>query len=150
MRFAIVAHTATETTQELVPPRGHDLRLVVARDRVIGAIRRVAPPGEWRTNVALGARREQVVPPRQARELALAAAAAVGGALVGVDLLPADDGFVVLEVNGAVEFTQAYSLGGDVFANAVSLLTRAPVVACAGWSIRGDADPTRAGRLGAA
>ena len=112
--------------QELVPPQGYDLRLVVAGSRVIGAIRRVAAPGEWRTNVALGARREPVVPPREARELAIAAAAAVGGDLVGVDLLPSDDGFVVIEVNGAVEFTQDYAPGGDVFASAVSCLTGAP------------------------
>ena len=144
-------HATGALVQELVPPCGYDLRLVVARDRVIGAIRRVAAPGEWRTNVALGASREPVVPPREARELARAAAAAVGGALVGVDLLPTADGVVVLEVNGAVELTQAYSLGGDVFANAASLLARAPVVSCAAWSIRtGDADPTRAGRLGVA
>jgi RimK family alpha-L-glutamate ligase len=114
--------------QELVAPLGYDLRLVVAGGRVIGAIQRVAAPGEWRTNVALGARREPVVPPPQACELALAAASAVGGALVGVDLLPRDDGFVVLEVNGAVEFTQEYSLGGDIFAEAVSSLTGAPAV----------------------
>jgi RimK family alpha-L-glutamate ligase len=114
--------------QELIPPLGHDLRLVVAGGRVIGAIQRVAAPGEWRTNVALGARREPVAPPAGACELALAAAAAVGGALVGVDLLPRDDGFVVLEVNGAVEFTQEYSPGGDIFATAAACLTGAPAV----------------------
>jgi RimK family alpha-L-glutamate ligase len=105
--------------QKLVAPRGFDLRLVVARGVVIGAVKRIAPVGEWRTNVALGARREPVVPPPEACSIALAAAAAIGGDLVGVDLLPADVGtWVVLEVNGAVDFTSAYSLGDDVFAMA--------------------------------
>ena len=113
--------------QTLVPPRGFDLRLVVCRDHVAGAIRRVATPGEWRTNVALGGRREPVRPSDDACELALAAARVTGGALVGVDLLPDDDGaWTVAEVNGAVDFTGAYSLDGDVFATVRSALL-APV-----------------------
>ncbi len=109
--------------QKLVAPRGYDLRVVVARGRVIGAIRRVAAPGEWRTNVALGARREPVTPPPEAEAVAVAAAAAIGGDLVGIDLLPADVGtWVVLEVNGAVDFTSAYSLRDDVFAAACAAL----------------------------
>lgn len=109
--------------QKLVTPRGYDLRLVVARGRVVGAVRRVAAPGEWRTNVALGARREPVTPPPEACEVALAAAEAIGGDLVGVDLLPADVGtWVVLELNGAVDFTSAYSLADDVFAAAAAAL----------------------------
>ncbi len=109
--------------QKLVAPRGFDLRLVVARGRVIGAVRRVAAPGEWRTNVALGARRETVTPPAEAIEIALQAASAIQGDLVGVDLLPADVGtWVVLEVNGAVDFTGAYSIDGDVFAAATAAL----------------------------
>jgi RimK family alpha-L-glutamate ligase len=109
--------------QKLVAPRGYDLRIVVARGRVIGAVRRVAAPGEWRTNVALGARRETVVPPPEACAVATAAADAIGGDLVGVDLLPADLGtWVVLEVNGAVDFTSAYSVDDDVFAAASAAL----------------------------
>ena len=105
--------------QKLVAPRGYDLRIVVAGGRVIGAVRRVAAPGEWRTNVALGARREPVNPPDEARAIALGAAAAVGGDLVGIDLLPSDLGtWVVLEVNGAVDFNGLYTLDDDVYAEA--------------------------------
>jgi RimK family alpha-L-glutamate ligase len=135
--------------QELVPPRGHDLRLIVAAGRVLGAVRRVAQRGEWRTNVALGARRIPAVPPRDARELALAAAAAVGGDLVGVDLMEDDDGFVVIEVNGAAEFSQEYSLGGDIFANVVSSLAGAAVLSCESRRIADVIeDPVAVGRLG--
>jgi RimK family alpha-L-glutamate ligase len=110
--------------QKLVAPRGYDLRLVVARGRVIGAVKRVATTGEWRTNVALGARREPVTPPPDACAVALAGAAAIGADLVGVDLLPADAGtWVVLELNGAVDFTSVYSLEQDVFAAATTALS---------------------------
>lgn len=109
--------------QKLVAPRGYDLRLVIARNRVVGAVRRVAAAGEWRTNVALGARREPITPPPEACEVAIAGARATGGDLVGVDLLPADIGtWVVLEVNGAVDFTSLYSLDDDVFAAATAAL----------------------------
>jgi RimK family alpha-L-glutamate ligase len=109
--------------QKLVAPRGYDLRLIVARGRVIGAVRRVAAPGEWRTNVALGARREPVAPPLDACAVALAGADAIDADLVGVDLLPADAGtWVVLELNGAVDFTNVYSLDDDVFSAATAAL----------------------------
>jgi len=111
--------------QELVPPLGWDLRLVVAGGEVVGCARRVAAPGEWRTNVALGGHSEPAVPPPLARRLALEAAAAVRGDLVGVDLLPLRSGFVVSEVNGAVDFKPRYALGpGDVFRKAVHELLR--------------------------
>jgi RimK family alpha-L-glutamate ligase len=109
--------------QELVPPLGHDLRIVVAAGQVVGAVERVAAPGEWRTNVALGGKRRPVSPPQAARELALGAAAAAEVDLVGIDLLPTRDGhWIVLELNGAVEFNDEYSLDRDVFAAAAEAL----------------------------
>jgi [lysine-biosynthesis-protein LysW]--L-2-aminoadipate ligase len=103
--------------QELVPLRGYDLRLIVAGGEVVGASERVARPGEWRTNVSLGGSLRPGEPPAEARSLAIAAAAAVGADLVGVDLMPLDRGrYTVLELNGAVDFDQRYSLGsGDVY-----------------------------------
>jgi ribosomal protein S6--L-glutamate ligase len=110
--------------QELVPPIGHDLRLVVAGRRVVGAIERVAPAGEWRTNVALGGIRRPVVPPPRACELGVAAATALGIDLAGIDLLPVGAGeYVVLELNAAVEFTPEYA-AEDPYAAAVSALLR--------------------------
>lgn len=110
--------------QSLVPTEGEDLRVLVACGTVVGAIARSAAPGEWRTNVALGARRRPALPSPRARALAIAAAAAVGGDLVGVDLLPVEDGYVVLEVNGCVDFTPEYGIDDDedVFATALATL----------------------------
>jgi [lysine-biosynthesis-protein LysW]--L-2-aminoadipate ligase len=112
--------------QALVPPAGFDLRVIVAGGEVVGAIERVAAPGEWRTNIALGGRRRRVEPTPEACVLASYAAAAVGGEVVGVDLLPLPDGHhVVLEVNGAVEFTRDYSLAGrDVFEEVAKAVAR--------------------------
>ena len=118
--------------QELVPSQARDIRLLVAGGRIVGGIQRVAPQGEWRTNVSLGAARIPVTPTEEMRRLAIAAAAAVEGDFVGVDLLPVEDGYVVLEINGAVEFDRRYDLDGrDVYtevANALALPLMAPVV----------------------
>lgn len=104
--------------QELVRPTGVDLRIVVAGGEVVGAVERLAPPGEWRTNVSLGARRLPASPTEEARRLAIDAVGAVGLDLAGVDLVRrADRSLVVLEVNGAVDFTSEYGLdGADPFA----------------------------------
>jgi len=101
--------------QELLPSPGRDLRLLVAGGDVIGAGERLAAPGEWRTNVSLGGTKRPVDPPPRARQLARAAAAAVGGDLVGVDLLPVGADYAVVELNGAVDFDEGYSRSGDLY-----------------------------------
>ena len=48
--------------------------------------------------------------------MAIAAAGAIEADFVGVDLLPLEDGYCVIELNGAVEFDRQYDLGGhDVY-----------------------------------
>ena len=102
--------------QAVLPTRGFDLRLLVAGGRVVGAVERHARSGEWRTNVSVGAERLATTPDAEASALAVAAATAVGADLVGVDLMPLPDGgYAVIELNGAVDFTQEYSLDGDIY-----------------------------------
>jgi RimK family alpha-L-glutamate ligase len=108
--------------QELVPPMGWDARLVVAGGRIVGAARRIAAPGEWRTNVSLGGHSVPFRPPTLARTLAVLAADALHADLVGVDLLPTRNGWIVAEVNGAVDFRPWY--GEDVFRWAIVELLR--------------------------
>ena len=111
--------------QEFVQPLGWDLRVVVAGGRVVGAARRIAAAGEWRTSVALGGRSEPFAPPPLARTLALSAAAAIHADLAGVDLMPTRNGYVISEVNGAVDFHPYYALDFEnVFTETVLELLR--------------------------
>jgi RimK family alpha-L-glutamate ligase len=87
--------------QRAIDHDGCDIRVFVVGGRVVGAIERRAPAGEWRTNVARGAVTRPFELPPAWEAFALRAAAAVGADYAGVDLLPARDGSLfVLEVNG--------------------------------------------------
>ena len=87
--------------QRAIDHSGHDLRVFVVGGRVLGAIERRAPAGEWRTNVAIGGSATAVDISPEIEQVALRAAAAVGADYAGIDVLPARDGSLyVLEVNG--------------------------------------------------
>ena len=112
---------AGAVVQEFVDHAGYDLRLIVSGGTVVGSASRRPAVGEWRTNVALGAVIERVSPDRSASEIAVAATTTLGLDLAGVDLLATSTGYVVIEVNGAVEFRPLYSTG-DVFSAAMAQL----------------------------
>jgi RimK family alpha-L-glutamate ligase len=87
--------------QRVIDHGGRDIRVFVLGGRVLGAIERHAPDGQWRTNVSLGGAAQPIALPRAWEEMALRAAAVVGTDYAGVDLLPSSDGSMfVLEVNG--------------------------------------------------
>lgn len=90
--------------QEMVkrPPR--DLRVFVIGEEVPVAIYRINESGDWRTNTARGGKVENCPITGEIRELALKAAASVGGGVFGVDMMECSEGLVVHEINSTVEF----------------------------------------------
>ena len=83
---------------------GRDLRVLVVGGRVLGAMSREAPPGEFRANVAKGARVSGYPLDDVLSSLALRAARAMGLDIAGVDLLFSADGYLIVEVNSAPGF----------------------------------------------
>jgi RimK family alpha-L-glutamate ligase len=94
--------------------RHHDLRVYVVGDRVVGAMNRYAPDGEWRTNVALGGEVEDMTGnlPTEVRQMALDAVDAIGLDYAGVDIVQGEDGYYVLEVNPTAGFRGLFKASG--------------------------------------
>ena len=86
--------------QRAIEHSGHDVRAFVVGGEVIAAIARVAPAGDWRTNVAVGGSARPLDLPERWTRLAVRAAEAVGAVYAGVDLIESRGGeLFVLEVN---------------------------------------------------
>jgi [lysine-biosynthesis-protein LysW]--L-2-aminoadipate ligase len=97
--------------QEMIdrPPR--DIRCIVVGDQLVTAIYRYSAENEWRTNVARGGKAELTPITKELEDLALKAAKAVGGGILGVDMMEDKKrGLIVHEVNNTVEFHGAASV----------------------------------------
>ena len=89
--------------QEYIDKPQRDIRAFVVGDETICAIYRYSD--HWITNTARGGRAENCPVTPQIGQLSLAAAEAVGGGVVAVDILETDDGrMLVNEVNYTMEF----------------------------------------------
>jgi ribosomal protein S6--L-glutamate ligase len=80
-------------------PIDRDMRVVVVGQKIVHAYWRIAPLGEFRTNVALGARICLDPLPQEALDLALNTARACGWDDVGIDVCQSHGNFYVLEGN---------------------------------------------------
>jgi ribosomal protein S6--L-glutamate ligase len=81
--------------------RGVDYRAIVIGGRVVAAMERRAVEGEFRSNLHRGGSATAVELDPEFERTALAAAEVLGLNIAGVDLLPSDDGPMVLEVNSS-------------------------------------------------
>ncbi|WP_312830837.1 30S ribosomal protein S6--L-glutamate ligase [Pantoea eucrina] len=81
--------------------RGRDIRCLVIGDRVVAAIGREAKEGEFRSNLHRGGTAHPVTISDRERDIAIKAAATLGLAVAGVDILRASRGPLVMEVNAS-------------------------------------------------
>jgi [lysine-biosynthesis-protein LysW]--L-2-aminoadipate ligase len=98
--------------QEHIDKPGRDIKSYVAGDRVVCAIYKHAVD-DWRTNTAIGGAATPCPITPELTELAVAAARAVGGGFLGVDILLDQDGRMYAnEVNHTPEFHGAIDATG--------------------------------------
>ncbi|WP_330630204.1 lysine biosynthesis protein LysX [Halocatena halophila] len=89
--------------QEFVAKPDRDVRVLATDGEPIAGM--VRSSDHWLTNAAQGAETATFEPDERARELVAAASDAVGGGLLGIDLMETADGdYTVHEVNHTVEF----------------------------------------------
>jgi [lysine-biosynthesis-protein LysW]--L-2-aminoadipate ligase len=97
--------------QEYIKKPGRDIRAFVIGDETIGAIYRTSE--HWITNTARGAAATNCPLTPELNRICIAAARAVGGGIVGVDLLEDQErGYLVNEVNYTIEFRNSIATTG--------------------------------------
>lgn len=81
--------------------KGRDIRALVVGDRVVAAMRRRAQGDEFRSNLHRGGTSEIVKLDEEFERVAVQSAQIMGLRVAGVDMLEAEDGPLVLEVNSS-------------------------------------------------
>jgi ribosomal protein S6--L-glutamate ligase len=81
--------------------KGADIRAFVVDGEVVGAMRRQAKEGEFRSNLHRGASATVVKLTREEKKAAIVAAKKMGLGVAGVDMLPSNRGPLIVEVNSS-------------------------------------------------
>ncbi|MCG3133167.1 MAG: Ribosomal protein S6--L-glutamate ligase [Planctomycetes bacterium] len=81
--------------------KGSDIRCFVVGGKIVAAMRRQGPPGEFRSNLHRGGHAEKIRITPEERTTAVRAAKCMGLNIAGVDLLRSNHGPVVMEVNSS-------------------------------------------------
>jgi ribosomal protein S6--L-glutamate ligase len=81
--------------------KGRDVRVIVVGGRVVASMRRVAKPGEFRSNLHRGGKGDKVSLAKNYRKVAIHAAKAMGLEVAGVDMLEGKNGPKILEINSS-------------------------------------------------
>lgn len=99
--------------------KGADIRAFVIDGQVVGAMRRQAKEGEFRSNLHRGGTAEVITLSRQEEIAALKAAKALGLGIAGVDMLQSERGPLIIEVNSSpglegIEYATKNDIAGEI------------------------------------
>ena len=124
-KSVIEAFRATNTNilvQEFIKEAGGtDIRAIVIGGRVVAAMKRTGAEGEFRSNLHRGGSAEVIKLSPEERSTAVRAAKSMGLNVCGVDMLRANHGAVVMEVNSSpglegVEKATGLDIAGKIIA----------------------------------
>ncbi len=96
--------------QEYVQKPGRDIRVFVVGDEAIAAIYRKS--AHWITNTARGGEAKNCPVTDEIFEVSVAAARALGGGVLAIDLFESERGLLVNEVNHTMEFKNSVEITG--------------------------------------
>ncbi|MEW6429929.1 MAG: 30S ribosomal protein S6--L-glutamate ligase, partial [Myxococcota bacterium] len=101
-------------------------RALVVGDKVVGAMRRTAREGEFRSNLHRGGQGKPAKLDAHTRPLAVRAAKVIGLEVCGVDLLESAEGPKVMELNSSpgfegLEAATKKDIAGDIVRHALTL-----------------------------
>lgn len=106
--------------QEFIPEaKGADLRCFVVGTKVVAAMKRQAPAGDFRSNLHRGGKAKHVRATLAEQEVAIRAARVLGLGVAGVDLIRSRQGPLVLEVNASpglegIEKASGVDVAGEI------------------------------------
>jgi len=103
--------------QKYVEKNGRDIRVMVVGDRAVAAIYRET--AHWITNMARGAQARPCPIDEALGRVSLAAAQAVGGGVLGIDIFETEVGFTVNEINHTPEFKNVQAVTGKDVADEI-------------------------------
>ena len=109
--------------------KGADLRCFVVGGKVVAAMKRQAPKGDFRSNLHRGGTAKGVKASAAEQDVAIRAARVLGLGVAGVDLIRSDRGPLVLEVNASpglegIEEASGVDVAGEIIAYVASRMKR--------------------------
>lgn len=98
---------------------GKDLRCFVVNNKVVAAIERSAPKGEFRSNIHMGGTAKKIKITSEERRLAIKAAKILNLVVAGVDIIRSNKGPLLLEVNSSPGLEGIETASGKNIANEI-------------------------------